>query len=370
MSPHPAILPRAAQPFVDFPVLLRAHGFAVAPEQTMGFVEAVGLLGPRQMDDIRRAARAMLAIPREREAEFAALFRAFFLGQPVAAAAATAEDEDEVEAYEPRDGDIEIADGDEVNEVGAEATASEALNRRSFAGMAEMEVLARFARLAPARLPRRLSYRRTPNRRGDALDMRKTLREAVRRDGEVFTLPHRRRKTRQRRIVLLVDISGSMKERTDSSLRFAHALAGASDRLEVFTLGTRLTRITPALAMRNREQALARTAALVADFDGGTRIGEALQALLSVPRFAGFARGAAVVVLSDGLERGSADAMIDAVRRLSRMAWRLDWLTPLAADRAFAPETEALAAVRPYLDSLSDGGRIQAVCDHMLTMAR
>lgn len=368
MTRPSATLPRAIRPFVEFPAVLRAHGFAVAPEQTMGFVEAIGLLGPRQMDDIRRAAQAMLAIPAERETEFDALFHAFFLGRTVAAAA-VAEEVDEVEAYEPRDGEIEIAEGEEINEVGAEATASEALGRRSFADLAEPEALDRFARLAPARLPRRLSYRRAPSRRGDALDMRRTLRRAVRHDGEVLTLSRRRRKTRQRRIVLLLDVSGSMKERTDSSLRFAHALARACDRLEAFTLGTRLTRITPALAIRNREQALARTAALVADFDGGTRIGEALRALLAVPRFAGFARGAAVVMLSDGLERGAADAMVDAVWRLSRMAWRLDWLTPLAADRAYMPETEALAAVRPYLDSLSDGSRVQAVCDHMLTMA-
>jgi uncharacterized protein with von Willebrand factor type A (vWA) domain len=123
-----------------------------------------------------------------------------------------------------------------------------------------------------------------------------------------------------------------MKDHTDGALRFAHALAQAAEHFEAFTLGTRLTRITPALAIADREQSLERVSALVADIDGGTRIGDALQAFLNVPRYSGAARGAAVVVLSDGLERGDANTLLDAVRRLSRLAWRLDWLTPLAAD--------------------------------------
>lgn len=363
-------LPRAVRPFVDFPAVLRAHGFAVAPDQTVGFIEAIGLLGPQSLEDVRRSALAMLAIPKEREAEFDALFRAFFMGQTVAAEAVSPDDEDEVEAHEDRGGESEVAEDDEEREVGAEATTTERLGQRSFSERDEIGILRNFAREAPRRLPRRLSYRYAPARRGRLLDMRRTLREAVRRDGEVFTLAELRRKTRQRKIVLLVDVSGSMKERTDSAMRFAHSLAHAADRFEAFTLGTRLTRVTPALSPSSAEQALTRVSRIVADFDGGTRIGDALLAFLNVPRFAGFARGAAVVVLSDGLERGGPEAMIEAVTRLSRMAWRLDWLTPLAADPDFAPRTEALSQILPLLDSLSDGSRLDAICDHVLNLAR
>ncbi|MEH6728239.1 MAG: VWA domain-containing protein, partial [Hyphomicrobiales bacterium] len=109
---------------------------------------------------------------------------------------------------------------------------------------------------------------------------------------------------------------------------------------------------------------------LVADFDGGTRIGDALQAFLAVPRFAGFARGSSVIVLSDGLERGAPNALIDAVWRLSRMAWRVDWLSPLAGAIDYVPQTEALSAIRPYLDSLSDGSDTRAICNHILNLAR
>jgi len=364
------MLPRAIEPFVNFAGLLRAHGFAVAPDQTTGFIEAIGLLGPRHMDDIHRAALSMLAIPRERETEFDALFRAFFMGQTVAAPASTGDDEEEVEAFDAGDGESEVPEGEEIEDSGAEATVAESLSQRSFGARDEAAALRDFARRAPGSLPRRLSYRRSSARHGDRLNMRKALREAVQRDGEVFTLPQLRRKTRQRRLLLLIDVSGSMKEQTDATLRFAHTLAQVADRFEAFTLGTRLTRITQALAPKDSQEALERTGRLVADFDGGTRIGDALQAYLAVPRFAGFARGSAVIVLSDGLERGEPNALIDAVWRLSRMAWRLDWLSPLAGDAGYVPQTEALAAIRPYLDSLSDGSDTQAICNHVLNLAR
>lgn len=363
-------LPRPIRPFVEFPSLLRAHGFAVSPDQTMSFVEGVGLLGPRNMEDIRQAAIALLSVPRDREVEFDVLFRAFFLGQSLAIPTSPTDKDDNVEAHEARGSEREIREDAHRDEAGSQAVSAERLSQRHFADAAESQTLTRFARLAPSRLPRRISYRYAPSPRGASIDLRRTLQKAVRHDGEIFNLIRNRRKTRQRRIVLLIDISGSMKQQTDAALRFAYTLTRIAERLEVFTLGTRLTRITPALSLRNRDQAMERVSQLVADFDGGTRIGDALQAFLNVPRFAGLARGAALIVLSDGLERGSPDAMFDAVKRLSRLVWRLDWLTPLAGDAGFAPRTEALSTVLPYLDSVSDGSRIDAVCDHVLSMAR
>jgi uncharacterized protein len=122
--------------------------------------------------------------------------------------------------------------------------------------------------------------------------------------------------------------------------------------------------------LRNREQALATAARLVADWDGGTRIGEALSAFLSIPRFSALARGAVLVVLSDGLERGDPTAMGDAVARFSRIAWRTVWLTPLAADPAFEARTAGLMAARPHLDELGDGGSLDSICAHVLDLAR
>lgn len=370
----PDTLPRALEPFVAFPSLLRENGFAVAPEQTTGFVAAVNLLGPNDMSDIHRAARAMFAPPPERHPEFDALFRMLFLGQSIALPAASEADEDEILVGEEASGEDEPPQPDEVNEAGGEATGSEILAARQFATVDDNEALRRFRRVAQTQLPVRRSYRRAPAIRGDGWNMRKVFRQAVQRDGEVTQLPRLARKMRQRRIVLLIDVSGSMKEQTDSYLRFAHALAQAGRRIEIFTLGTRLTRITRALKVRNRAQALNLVSGIVADWDGGTRLGDALQAFLDIPRFAGFARGAVVLVLSDGLERGDHAAMTDAVERLSRLSWKLEWLTPLAADAPgdgrYSPETEALQSVLPFVDGFGDASTVRSLCAHVLALGR
>ena len=363
-------LPGPIKPFVDFASVLRSHGFPVSPDQTMGFIEAIGLLGPRNMGDVYHSARGLFTVPHERMDEFEALFRAFFMGQAIAAPVPGTDEDEHVQAFEAADGEIELEETESRDETGAESTFTERLSHRRFAPASDLHALIAFARAAPARLPRRRSYRFARARHGDRLDMRRTLREAVRRDGELFTLAQNRRKTRQRRIVMLIDVSGSMQDFTENMLRFAHALAQVAERFEAFTFGTRLTRITTALALANRDRALERIGGLVGDFDGGTRIGDALQAFLNVPRYAGFGRGAAVVVLSDGLERGDSRALVDAVRRLSRMAWRLDWLTPLAADPDYAPQTEALQQILPWLDFFGNGSSTEALCDHFLTRAR
>lgn len=360
-------LPRALTPFVAFPALLRANGFAVAPEQTIAFVTATGLLGPRGMADVHRAARATLAPPPERFEAFDALFRLAFLGQSVAAPA-EGDPEDETRAFDDRDGG-DVPPEAEEEPSGAEPSGAERLYARRFGAVGEAEALRRFRRDAPALLPKRRSRRRAAAGRG-VPDLRRALREAARRDGEFVTLPRRARRTAPRRVLLLVDVSGSMKERTDGHLRFAHALVRVHGPTEVFTLGTRLTRVTRALRRRDEGQALAMAGTLVADWDGGTRLGDALQAFFAVPRFTGFARGALVVLLSDGLERGDPAALVDAVERLSRHAWGLLWLTPLAGTPGFAPETAALRAVLPWLDRLGDGSSSERLCAEVLGFGR
>ena len=362
-------LPRAARPFVSFPALLRANGFAAAPEQTTSLLQAVGLLGPRSMADVRRAAHATLAPPPERRADFNLLFDYHFLGEAAPEMEGAAEPDGEVEVRDEGRGEQEPLYSDETNETGQAATFAEALSARRLAGDGDAEALRRFARAAPALLPRRRGYRRLRARRGAAFDLRRSLREAVRNDGEVMRLPRLARKLRQRNVLLLIDVSGSMKARTEAHLRFAHALVQAVERAEVFSFGTRLTRVTRALKLKNRDQALDAASTMVSDWDGGTRVGDALQAYLAVPRFAGYARGALTLVLSDGLERGDPAAMRDAVARLSRRSWRLVWLSPLATGPDFRPDTEGLKAILPFVDELADASSVEAVCRNVLAQS-
>jgi uncharacterized protein with von Willebrand factor type A (vWA) domain len=202
------------------------------------------------------------------------------------------------------------------------------------------------------------------------VDLRRTLKEASRNDGEILKLSRLKRRTRQRKILLLIDVSGSMKQRTDDNLRLAHALAQVSPSMEVFTFGTRLTRVSRPLQLKRREQALAIASRLVSDWDGGTRIGDALQAFLSVPRFAGYVRGAVILIISDGLERGDPLSLADAVARISRRAWRLSWMTPLAIDKNFKPQTEALMAIARFVDDFVDGRSTPSMVEHLLSFGK
>ena len=360
-----APLPAAARLLVAFPTLLLGHGFSIAPEQTTSFLMAVELLGPRSIEHIRKAAVATLAPHPEQRVLFDTLFDLHFLGAIAEPGDEDFAPDDEM-AVQEDSGSREILVGEEVNETGQAATGAEALSVRALQPLDESETLRRFARALPAALPRRRGYRHRSARRG--VDLARSLRAAIRHDGEVMSLKKLRRVTRPRPILLLIDVSGSMKQRSDANLALAHAVVQAAPRAEAFTFGTRLTRVTRALRRRRREQALAEASGLVADWDGGTRIGDALQAFLAVPRFASYGRGAVVVVLSDGLERGDPAALVSAVTRLAARAHRIDWLTPLAADPGYRPETEALRLIAPALASLGNGGSTARICRHILSL--
>jgi uncharacterized protein with von Willebrand factor type A (vWA) domain len=360
-------LPRAARPFAGFARHIRRFGFPVAGEQAIAFMQGVTLLGPRSMEDIRQAAIATLSPPHDRIAEFEALFRSFFYGETTVTVDAEGEEDTEIkddDGVEQERGELELRQ----EESGESASALEQLGHRTF--LSNHETLSAFRKALPSALPQRRSFRPVRARSRGSLDLRRALRAIVRADGDVPAPPFRRRPTVSRRLLILIDISGSMKLHTGNYLKLAHSAVQAADRVEVFTLGTRLTRITRALKIRDLDAALDRATALVDDWDGGTRIGPTLLAFLAVPRFAAFARGAAIVLLSDGLERGDHAEMETAIRRLHARAFRLSLATPLAGDPRFSPRTAALQAILPCLDDLVDGSSLPGLADFMLTLAR
>ncbi|TIL42990.1 MAG: VWA domain-containing protein [Mesorhizobium sp.] len=362
----PAALPRAAAPLLGFGRLLRRYGFPIAPEQVSGFMQAVTLLGPRSMADIHEAALATLAPPPDRRDEFEAHFRSYFYGNTAAVIEGEANEETRIKD----DGGA----SDEENEVarqeegGALSSGAEQLSARDF--QRDGDGLAAFRRKLATALPARRSFRTVRTHARGKLDLRRSLREIVSADGDIPSPLLRRRQTVPRKLLLLIDVSGSMKLYTSDYLKLAHAAVQGADRAEIFTFGTRLTRITTALRIRDRDQALARVAALVDDWDGGTRMGPTLLAFLSVPRFSSLARGAAVVILSDALERGDHAELEMAMRRLSARAFRLSLATPLAGDPRFQPATAALRAILPVLYDLVDGSSIAALSDFILSLAR
>ncbi|WP_206616879.1 VWA domain-containing protein [Mesorhizobium sp. M6A.T.Cr.TU.014.01.1.1] len=345
---------------------MRRYGFPVAPDQVSGFMQAVTLLGPRSMADIREAALATLAPPPDRRDEFEAHFQSHFYGNTAAVVEGEADEETRInDDGGTRDEESEVARQEEGGEL---SSGAEQLSARDF--QRDGDGLAAFRRKLSAALPARRSFRTVRTHARGKLDLRRSLREIVSADGDVPSPLLRRRQTVPRTLLILIDVSGSMKLHTSDYLKLAHAAVQGADRAEIFTFGTRLTRITGALRIRDRDQALARVAALVDDWDGGTRMGPTLLAFLSVPRFSAFARGAAIVILSDALERGDHAELEMAMRRLSARAFRLSLATPLAGDPRFQPATAALRAILPVLDDLVDGSSISGLSDFILSLAR
>ncbi|MBX6356181.1 MAG: VWA domain-containing protein, partial [Micromonosporaceae bacterium] len=172
----------------------------------------------------------------------------------------------------------------------------------------------------------------------------------------------RRRRDKPRRLVLLLDVSGSMAPYADALLRFGHAAVRRRPTLtEVFTLGTRMTRVTRALRHRDADAALTAAGAAIPDWHGGTRLAESLKAFLDRWGQRGTARGAVVVLCSDGWERGDPAALAAQVARLSRLAYRLVWVNPHRGKPGYAPLAGGMAAALPYLDEFVAGHSLAAL---------
>lgn len=254
----------------------------------------------------------------------------------------------------------------------ATASATELLRHRDLAaltGAERAEIAALLALLAPA-APLRRGRRYHPAGRG-ALDPRRTRAAALRHGGDPAVLARRRRADRPRRLVLLIDVSGSMSRYADALLRFGHAaLRCRPYHTEVFTIGTRLTRLTRALSLRDPQAALAAAGAAIPDWRGGTRLGESLRVFLARYGHRGTARGAVVVVFSDGWERGGTDLLGEQAARLARLAYRLIWVSPHAARAGFAPTAAGLAAVAPHLSALVAGHSAAALAELVEELGR
>ncbi|MFV1990768.1 MAG: VWA domain-containing protein, partial [Acidimicrobiales bacterium] len=206
------------------------------------------------------------------------------------------------------------------------------------------------------RFPERRSRRSVAVRHNrGAVDIQRTMRTAIRSEGEALRLWKKSKGTRTRRIVLLIDISGSMEDYARQLIRFAHVAVTAQQRIEAFTIGTRLTRITRELSSRDPDAALRHAAANVADWSGGTRLGETLAEFNDRWGLRGMARGSTVVILSDGWDRGDPAELAEQMQRLQRVSHRLVWVNPLKHTPGYAPLARGMAAALPYVDDFREG---------------
>ena len=209
--------------------------------------------------------------------------------------------------------------------------------------------------------PLRRTRRARRDRHGERIDLRRTLRGSLRTGGDPIRIARRRRRIVRRRLVLLCDISGSMEPYARAYLQFLICAAGSGPRVEAFAFATRLTRLTRALAASSPERAIERAAVAAPDWSSGTRIGDALKAFNDRHGRRGMARGAVIVILSDGWERGDPALVGREMERLRRLAHRIVWVNPRAAASGFVPRTGGMAAALPHLDALVSGHSLEAL---------
>jgi uncharacterized protein with von Willebrand factor type A (vWA) domain len=372
---------------------LRDAGLPVSAEEAVRLARALSVATPITRRRLYFTARAVLAADRAQFAAFDAVFAAVFgrrepalESPPEAAEPLSLPDAEDQEAPEEEREDAEaLAQDAQPGAPGAasppeaEASAEEApprpvallaaaeerlLDRRFEALSAEelAELKRLMARLVVAP-PLRHRRRTRRDRSGERIDLRRTLRDSRRSGGEPIRLARRRRVRERRRLVMLCDISGSMEAYARVYLQFLAAGGRCGPGAEAFVFATRLTRVTRSLRTRSPQAAIARAAAAAPDWSSGTRIGEALKTFNDRHGRRGMARGAVIVIISDGWERGDPGMVAVEMERLARLAHRIVWVNPRVAASGFAPRAAGMRAALEHCDALLSGHTLRALHD-------
>jgi hypothetical protein len=342
---------------LGFTRALRAAGVPVTSDRAQGFLAAAALVGLDGRRGLYWAGRATLCAAPDDLQRFDEVFRAYFddrAGVPKPRPAPPPSPPVSAFPEAEPEGDGEPGDEDVVR---AAASAAEVLRHRDVAGLSAAErqrLAALFAQLS-CRPPVRRTARHRRWRRGD-VDAHRTLRASLRRMGEPAEIAWRRPGVRSRRVVLLIDVSGSMSAYSDALLRLAHrwTRTGGS-AVETFTVGTRLTHVTRAMRLRDPDRAIVAAGETVPDWSGGTRLGETLQMFLTRWGQRGLARGAVVVVFSDGWERGDTTLLAGQMERLQRIAHRVVWVNPHRGKSGYEPVQAGVRAALPHCDDFVAG---------------
>lgn len=358
---------------LGFARALRAAGVPVTVDRSRAWLEAVALLGVSDRLTTYWAGRATLCTCPSDLARYDQVFDVWFrVGEGPQDSEQPVMFDEPVPSLLPDEDGCAAADPD-AEPIAGRASATEVLRHRDVGELNESqraELAAQMATLQPV-APRRLTHRRITWRRGE-VDAHRTLRTMLRRMGEPGPVEWRRRGTRPRRVILLVDVSGSMSSYADALLRLSHRIMTASrgGDVEVFTLGTRLTRLTRELRIHDPEAALVAAGQAVPDWAGGTRLGDDIKAFLDHWGQRGMARGAVVVVFSDGWETGDLTLLAMQIARLHRLTHRLVWVNPHRGKVGYAPVQGGVRAVLPHVDDFVAGHSLATFSDLVELLAR
>ncbi|MEM8619942.1 MAG: VWA domain-containing protein [Actinomycetota bacterium] len=351
---------------VGFTHALRHAGLTVPTRCTHTYAEALGTIGMGTRHGVYWAGRTTLVHRPEDIELYDEIFDLYFhsnrRADPDAADVLRVElvtDQDE------GDDAAENGEGDGADQtITLRWSNAEVLRHKDFAEYSRDELHHAHRLMAELRFTgdRHRSLRRTASRRPTTVpDVRRTVRAAMRSGGEPISRHHRRRTTRLRRLVLLLDVSGSMEPYARALLRFVQAAVAGRQRVEAFAIGTRLTRVTRELGARDPDAALAAATDRVYDWSGGTRLGPCLRAFNDEWGIRGMARGATIVVLSDGWDRGDPEQLAEEMQRLQRVAHRVVWVNPLKTTPGYAPLARGMAAALPFVDDFVEGHSIDAL---------
>ncbi|MFM8902896.1 MAG: vWA domain-containing protein [Actinomycetota bacterium] len=353
---------------VTFARILRGAGVDVPLDSVIVFVGALSRVGLDNRDDVYWAAYSTLIRRHEDTSIFDRAFAVFWEQLIQIDDAEQIQETESVTLLVDSDDEQDDKSGadtiEDENTIALRFSSIETLREKDFAAFSESELREAEQFMTSLRLagpPKRSLRLQQTNHSARRQDIRRTMRAALQNDREPIERFWREPSTRLRRLVVLLDVSGSMEPYARALLRFMHAAVVGRQRVEAFTLGTRLTRITKELANRDPDRALARTSAQVSDWSGGTRLGECLQNFNDNWGVGGMARGSIFVILSDGWDRGDPHALAAQMARLKRVAFRVIWVNPLKVSPGYAPLARGMAAAMPYIDDFVEGHSLEAL---------
>jgi hypothetical protein len=352
---------------VAFSRVLRSAGITTPIGNVLTFVEALGKVGINDRDNVYWAGRSTLLRRPEDIALYNKAFAVFWERRVSNVAEPdeqlirlTIEIDDETEGAD--DGSSQDAD-DDGESITIRFSSVETLRTKDFATYSDDELHLAQDLMSKLRLvgsPRN-SFRMRSTAKGSRPDLRQTVRSSLRSGGEPIRRHWQENDERLRRLILLLDVSGSMEPYARALLRFVQAAVAGRQKVEAFAIGTRLTRVTRELGSRDPDKALKLAADRVVDWSGGTRLGECIRNFNDEWGVRGMARGAIVVVLSDGWDRGEPEVLAEQMRRLQRVSFRTIWVNPLKVTPGYAPLARGMAAAMPYIDRFVEGHSVDAM---------